>query len=221
MPDSAPLPRRRPSRRARARPAAERALQIRTEAVRLFASKGFDATRIREIALACRINEAILYRHFRSKAELFEAALQYAAGRHDPEGFLRSRPEDASYEESFEVVARRILEVGLDDPDVHRMLLAASIAGLTETRSAYVTWRLPYVHYLERVVRRGIARGELHDVDPVLTARAFVGMVMDCVLSCHLWPSAGYPGVSADALIANNVPTFVRGLLRVPPPVGT
>ncbi len=218
MSSAMPARRRRPSRRARPRPAAERECQIREEAVRLFAAKGFQATRIREIAVACRVNEAILYRFFPSKAELFESALRFAVERHDPARFLAELPADLSYDAAFTAVARRILEVGLNDPDVHRLLLAASIAGFTQTRSAYVTWRIPYVEYLERLVRRGIERGELRAVDPVLTARAFVGMTMDCVLSCNLWPSAGYPSASPDALVLNNVPTFVRGLLRNPPP---
>ena len=219
MPEpNARLHRHAPSRHARPLAAAERVVQIRAEAIRLFAAKGFQATRVREIAVACRVNEATLYRHFPSKADLFEAALQDTIERHDPEGFLRELPGDAPYEATFDAVARRILGVGLDDPDVHRMLLAASIAGLTETRSSYVTWRVPYVRHLEGVLRRGIERGDVRDVDPLLTARAFVGMIMDCVLSCRLWPSAGYPGASPEALVLNNVPTFVRGFLRRPPP---
>jgi AcrR family transcriptional regulator len=182
----------------------------------LFAAHGFEATRVREIALACRVNEAILYRHFRSKADLFEAALRHAIERHDPASFLRDLPLDGSYEAVFEAIARRILAVGLDDPDVHRLLLAASIAGLVTTRSAYVTWRVPYVQHLEAVVRRGIERGDLRNVDALLTARAFVGMVMDCVLSCRLWSEIGYDEVYPSALVDNNVPTFVRGLRRHP-----
>jgi hypothetical protein len=113
-------------------------------------------------------------------------------------------------------VAIRILEVGLEDTVVHRLLIAATLAGAPGTQSAYVRWRLPFVEYLERVVERGTADGLLRRVDPRLTARAFVGLVMDCVLCCDLWTDLGYDDYDRDALIANNVPTFVRGLLRSP-----
>ena len=74
--------------------------------------------------------------------------------------------------------------------------------------------RLPFVQYLERIIASGIESGELQAVDPLLTARAFVGLVMDCALSCNLWSELGYQNPDPKELIANNVPIFVRGLKR-------
>jgi hypothetical protein len=49
----------------------------------------------------------------------------------------------------------------------------------------------------------------------LLTARAFVGLVMGCALSCNLWSELGHQNPNPMDLIANNVPIFVRGLRKM------
>lgn len=55
--------------------AAERRQHIIQAARTVFEESGFDGSRTRDIAAAAGINEAMLYRHFSSKEELFEAAI--------------------------------------------------------------------------------------------------------------------------------------------------
>lgn len=210
-------PRRRPGRAVRRRLSADqRRSQIVTKAAELFARKGLAGTRIRDIALACAASEAILYRYFPGKEALFEAVLEEKIATYDVEGYLARLPGDVSLTDTFQAVALWILRIGLDDPTIHRLLLAASISGSRRTQGIYVTWRLPFVQFLEGLVRDGIERGELRPVEPTLTARAFVGLVMDCALSCRIWCDLGYTQAEPSDLVRNNVPTFVRGLYIAP-----
>jgi AcrR family transcriptional regulator len=195
---------------------AERKRQILEEAARAFATAGFAGTTTRSIATECGISEAALYKYFRSKEELFESALRSKIESYDIEGFLDGLSDEGPLEDTFRAVAQRILDVGLKDPTVHRLLLAASVSGTERTGGLYVSWRMPFVSFLENLVRKGVEEGRIRPVDPLLTARAFVGLVMDCVLSCDLWGKLGYPGYTPGALVENNVPTFVRGLVAAP-----
>ena len=56
-------------------PAEERRSEILAAARTVFARSGFAGARTRDIAAEAGINEAMLYRHFQSKDELFEAAV--------------------------------------------------------------------------------------------------------------------------------------------------
>ena len=47
-------------------------------ATRLFAENGFHATSIRQVASAAGVSEALIYKHFASKEELYEETLNYA-----------------------------------------------------------------------------------------------------------------------------------------------
>jgi AcrR family transcriptional regulator len=54
---------------------AERREQIIENAVRVFAERGMAGARTREIAEACGVNEALLYKHFRGKNALYREAM--------------------------------------------------------------------------------------------------------------------------------------------------
>lgn len=56
----------------------ERRQQIIEKAAEVFAKKGVMGTRTRDIAEVCNINEALIYRHFASKEELYQAAMIYS-----------------------------------------------------------------------------------------------------------------------------------------------
>ena len=61
-----------PESRHPARMAAEdRRQQILDVAVQLFSQKGFRGTTTKEIAMAAGVNEAIIFRHFATKSELY------------------------------------------------------------------------------------------------------------------------------------------------------
>jgi AcrR family transcriptional regulator len=69
---------RLPARRLRRR---ERREQIIAAATRRFAEAGFAATDLDDIAAEAEVSRAILYRHFDSKTDLYQAALDTACGR--------------------------------------------------------------------------------------------------------------------------------------------
>jgi AcrR family transcriptional regulator len=55
--------------------------QLVTEATRLFAERGFDATSVEAVLDAAGVSRGSLYHHFRSKEALFEAVLDAAEAR--------------------------------------------------------------------------------------------------------------------------------------------
>ena len=57
----------------------ERKLQILRVAVRLFSQRGFSGTTTREIAQAAGVSEAMVFRHFATKQELYAAILDHKA----------------------------------------------------------------------------------------------------------------------------------------------
>ena len=57
----------------------ERRLQILAVAVRLFSERGFRGTTTKEIAQAAGVSEAMVFRHFATKEELYAAILDHKA----------------------------------------------------------------------------------------------------------------------------------------------
>src|SRR6185503_18729995 len=66
----------------------ERRLQILRVAVSLFSERGFRGTTTKEIAHAAGVSEAMVFRHFATKEELYAAILDHKAcsgGKFEPQ----------------------------------------------------------------------------------------------------------------------------------------
>ena len=104
----------------------ERRLQILAVAVSLFSQKGFRGTTTKEIATAAGVSEAMVFRHFATKEELYSAILDHkacASGRFDPAETAAdaiARKDDRAV---FETLALGALDHHENDPQFQRLLL--------------------------------------------------------------------------------------------------
>jgi AcrR family transcriptional regulator len=83
-------------------PVEERRLLIVEAAGRLFGERGYDATRLDDIAHAAGVTKPILYRHFGSKRALYLALLE--RHRDDLGSFVRPAPVDGTTEEQLRAI---------------------------------------------------------------------------------------------------------------------
>lgn len=102
----APTPRRRLR-------APERQTLILEAAGRLFGERGFDATRLDDVAAASGVTKPVLYRHFDGKAALYLALLE--RHRRDLDGFAAAIPAAGTLEQRL----RAVLEVWLGYVETH------------------------------------------------------------------------------------------------------
>src|SRR5256886_16235481 len=61
----------------------DRRLQIVRVAMQIFSRRGFGGTTTKEIAQAAGVSEAMVFRHFATKEELYSAILDHKACLHD------------------------------------------------------------------------------------------------------------------------------------------
>ena len=94
-------------------PRSQRREQIIAAATRAFARTGFAATNLDDIAAEAGISRAILYRHFDSKTDLYQAVLDSACGR-----LITATGADEFTEASI----GGLLRAAADDPAGFRLL---------------------------------------------------------------------------------------------------
>ncbi len=186
--------------------------QIITEASHLFAREGFNGTSIRLIARSCGITEAAIYRHFDSKVNLYEEVIRAKAAAHDIRGHLADLAPDLDIEQVLTSVAEYVLELSNLDPELMQLMLNNSRENDPATSVLFKEIRLPLIDHLATQMENRIASGEIRPVNPVITARCFVGMVVDCALSIGVWEIINRQSIQSNEVIRNNVPIFARGL---------
>lgn len=172
------VPPDRPSGRMSAE---DRRQQILDVAIRLFSQKGFRGTTTKEIALAAGVNEAIIFRHFATKKELYAAILDKKAcvieegGGYDEAEDAMRRGDDRV---ALESIAFHILENNVRDDAFMRLLLYSALEGHELAEMFYRTQITQYYRELAAYFARRMDEGKLRRVDPMTAVRAFIGMVV-------------------------------------------
>ncbi len=168
----------------------ERRLQILRKAMRLFSQRGFRGTTTKEIALAAGVSEAMVFRHFATKEELYSAILDHKACIHDELDPLQivadaiKRKDDRAV---FEGIALDALKQHDCDPEFQRLLLHSA---LEEHELAHMFWE-KFVRRVYRslggYIRQRQRDGAIVKVEPLVIVRAFIGMIIHHSLNNNLW----------------------------------
>jgi len=193
---------------------ANRKAQIITEATRLFSKEGFDRVTIKALADACGITEPALYRHFKSKQDIYNSVLDAVTARLD---YQTEFDELAACDDVMEILQRtahHILNFFGNNEDAYRLLMYCALGGHEKARLVFRSMRVTYVKFLKDQLDRLFERGVIVERNNEITARCFVGMVFDCALTSTIWRGFHGAQFTPDEVIANNIPIYARGLVR-------
>lgn len=191
-----------------------RRAQILEAALDGFAARGFRGTTTRDIAARAGITEAALYRHFPSKEAIYAAILDAkiaAPSLHEegPVAEAAARGDDAVV---FLGLARAILEGIERDPSFVRILFYTALEGHALAEPFFATRVRRLREFLADYIARRTREGAFRPIDPMLGARAFLGMVMDYVIVRDVFGQReAYPHPREEATTAF-VAIFLDGL---------
>ena len=165
-------------------------MQILRVAMRLFSQRGFRGTTTKEIATAAGVSEAMVFRHFATKEQLYSAILDHKACLNETMDPLHvvnealARKDDRAV---FEGLALDALNQHDCDPQFNRLLLHSA---LEEHELATMFWE-KFVKRVYRIlgkyIRERQREGAMINIEPLVIVRAFVGMIIHHSLNNNLW----------------------------------
>jgi AcrR family transcriptional regulator len=149
--------------------------QLLEAAVRVFAKKGYHASRVGDIAEEAGVAHGLLYHYFKSKDQVLEAVF------HENWSVLQARI--ASVEETDEPAADQlrhisaiVLRTWLHLPDVVRVVIREF--GRSPELAERIGELAQPIDVIQRVIARGIERGEFRqDIDPRVAATVVYGSI--------------------------------------------
>jgi TetR/AcrR family transcriptional regulator len=158
--------------------AGERRDQLLKIAKQLFSEGGFENTTTKAIAAAAGVSEAIIFRHFSTKEELYASLLDQKADEIGIRAWGKELADCAASEDDEGLVlsvVKHILEADRRDPQFRKLMLQAALSGhplhkITAQRL------LPLHRYLCSYVKRRQKKGAFQKCDPMLAAYSIVGV---------------------------------------------
>jgi len=198
-PAAAAPPARGPAPAVAGRMAGEdRRRQIVDVAMRLFSERGFRGTTTKEIALAAGVSEAIIFRHFATKEELYTAIIDHKACSGEMADMerpvadalrcsvaeLMSAKDDRAV---FAHIALHMMQHHERDTEFLRLLFYSALEGHQLSRMFWERNVRTLYEFLGSYIRERQRDGAFRGVDPLVVVRAFAGMIIHHSVTNTLW----------------------------------
>ena len=192
-------------RRKQARPG-----ELLAAALDLFVEKGYAATRVEEVAQRAGVSKGTLFLYFSSKEELFKAVVrENISGR-----FAEWGEELKVFEGSSEDLLRYCMTSWWERVDatkasgIPKLMLseAANFPELVDFFQQEVVQ--PGNDLIQRILQRGVDRGELRPVDPVYG----VYCILAPMVFLNMWKHGG--GSCGDARVALDPQRYIAAQLH-------
>ncbi|MCA1555282.1 MAG: TetR/AcrR family transcriptional regulator, partial [Acidobacteria bacterium] len=162
----------------------DRRRQILEVAMTLFSQRGFRGTTTKEIAQAASVSEAMVFRHFANKGELYAAILdQKACHTSMMEGIcagltdVMQRGDDA---EVFAGIGLGILQHHEEDLDFIRLLLYSALEGHEFFQMFWERNVCQMADFMRGYIHQRQQDGAFRQqIDPLIVARMFTGTIIN------------------------------------------
>lgn len=148
-------------------------------AAKMFASHPYHEVRLDELAAAAGVGKGTLYVYFKSKEDLYFSLVE--------EGFTalvdrlqtQLEPPSPPAMQAIRIIVEQLVRFAIQHPDLFELMRSTGgppQGGRMEAKHKQLT------AIIEKTIRLGVRRGELHDPNPQITALCIPGLVRSVFL---------------------------------------
>ena len=146
-------------------------------AVAEFAARGFDGAKVDRIAARARLNKAMLYYHFRSKADLYRAILTELF-QSMTRAVSAARDERLAPEDQIRTFIRALAAQMAARPSYPAIWVREMAEGGRHVDASIVHELRRVIEVLAGILQDGRRRGVFGDAHPIVTQMAIVGALL-------------------------------------------
>lgn len=188
---------------------------ILSAAEKVFSKKGFKGATTKELAAKAGIHEAVLFRHFPNKRELYREAVEAKLARNRP-GALEQMGKSAESRDDrgfFEALALGLLTRFEEDPSIPRLILYSALEeheapGVVAERQLRV--EQPTLNYISKRIREGAFR----KIDPNHAVLAFGAMLFGYIVRQQIVGMAARKAFDRKKIAKSFVTIFLEGMQK-------
>jgi len=189
--------------------AEERRASIIKVSKRLFAQNGFHGVSIDEIVKEVGVSPAILYRHFESKDELYEAVLQeFSATR---ESYVEAVVAD---DNGFEQVLRGMTTVFvssiMNHPDMLKMEMHSQLDGSEASQEFFLNRWKSFTDYIEYNLNELQSQNKIKPINAKAAALIYQGIIREVLLQKCMQQTDRFQETPVAILVDDVITLFMK-----------
>jgi len=180
-------------------------------ATSLFSERGFHGVSIDDIVQQIGVSPALLYQHFKSKDELYEAVRhQSACRREDYLDILHQA------DENLEDVLRNMTRVFVDNmsrhPSILKMELHSLLDGSDANHDFFENRWKNFVDFIAYMIEEKTGKDGLTSVDPRVAGLMFQGMIREVLMAKCLETNDRFSDKTIDQLVSELITLFLAAI---------
>jgi AcrR family transcriptional regulator len=195
--------------------------QILATAVKLFSQHGFNGTTTKQIARASGVSEAMVFRHFASKDELYGAIIDSKSCQGelqfpwDENSKLSHALEQKDDYAVFYNLALHAMNKQQSDPGFMRLLIYSALEDHALAQGFFDEFVMRVYGFIGSYIERRQKDGAFRDIDPRIAVRAFLGMIIHHSLNNILWDKGRkIMDISNEEAAKNFAEVILRGITK-------
>ena len=147
-------------------------------AIKLFSSKGFEGTSVREIAADAGANVALINYYFVSKEKLFESVVEYRASALKGLFSELFNNKELTAIEKLDIIIDKTIDRKFSDSQFHHLLhRELSLGNRPQCRESISDILMRNLIPVKKIIKEGIKDGEFNKVDVELTLTTVIGTI--------------------------------------------
>ena len=198
--------------------------QILDTAVRLFSLHGFKGTTTKKIAEASGVSEAMVFRHFSTKDELYGAILHSKACEEGPHRFPWENNEELQAaiaakddRKVFHNLAITALKKQQADEGFMRLMMYSALEEHDLAERFFSEFVSKVYEFISAYIEQRQKDGAMRQVNPRIVVRAYLGMIIHHSLNNILWDKKRrLLDISNEEAAENFAEIILRGVTSEP-----
>lgn len=197
------------SRRKDARPE-----EITSSALELFVERGYAATRLEDVAARAGVSKGTLYLYFANKEDLFKAVVREGlVARLAQLGDLIEAHDGGTLDLLRQLMLGWWTHIGASRLSGIPKLVISEARNFPEITRIYLDEVvLPAQHALAGLIRRGVERGEIRPLDPILASQLLTAPILMMSLWRTSLDDCSSEPIDPMALLEAHLETFSHGV---------
>ncbi|MDH4226207.1 MAG: TetR/AcrR family transcriptional regulator [Deltaproteobacteria bacterium] len=144
---------------------------------RLFAKKGFKGTTTRAIAEEVGVSEAMIFKYFKKKDDLFKAIIDRCCNDSSGRFLIEKEMDGKSGKEALRAMALFMMKRYAEDSSFARLLLYSALERQKFSEIFLKSRGMEMLNAISGIIQGMAASGDIKKTDPMLASRAFLGMI--------------------------------------------
>jgi AcrR family transcriptional regulator len=166
------------------------------------------------VAAAAGVSEAVVFKHFPTKEELYAAIIEAKAHVVQLMDALLGAAAHGDDAAVLRTLAREMIARTRADPTLMRLMFFSALEGHALSDMMFRSRVQQLNRFLSRYIARRIAAGAFRDVDPMQAAWNFMGMVAHFTQLVGLFRQKPPRHLTSDRAVEEMVHLFLNGVRR-------